>query len=248
MTTQQAFTTRRGSLASTFLLPFRRTGLVVTISALVIVLTIVVGRIAASSASWTRSELTVDQSLSRLHVPIGDALALTVGWVLSPVQGFVLILIICAIVAWKVRDWSVTVPFTLVVLGGWLSSELVKIIVHRARPDFHLLAHPLSFEVNFSSFPSGHTCLITAVMVGFIYLLRGRANQGLMIATAVIVVFLVALSRLYIGAHYPTDVIGSMVYTTAAMTGFLTAWNRWLAAPAGRILSRAGSRRGGVAR
>ncbi len=245
MTTQHAFTTKRGSLAPTFLLPFRRSGLVGMISVLVIALTIVIGRIAESR---TTSELSVDQPLSRMHKPTGDALAVTRGWVLSPVQGFVLVLVACAIIAWKVRDWSVTVPFTLIVLGGWLSSELVKIIVHRARPNCHDLAHPLSSEVNFSSFPSGHTCLISALMVGFIYLLPGRAHQSLMIATAVIVLFLIALSRLYIGAHYPTDVIGNLVYTTAAMTGYLALWNRWLAAHTDRVISQARSTRTGSAR
>lgn len=223
--------------------PLHRFRTVIVIGVAVILVLIVVAKAAAASASWARVELPFDQALSRGHVPALDTLSLTIEWLLSPVQGLVIVVLVSLIVLWKTRDRMVFLTFLLVVAGGWLSSELVKIVVHRARPDYHLLAHPLSTEVNFASFPSGHTCLATALAVGFVLLLRGRPIQKWAIVFGAVGVLIVAWSRLYIGAHYPSDVLGSMIYTTAAMLVFLAVWNQWLRAPLERALTRPRARR-----
>lgn len=209
--------------------PFRRTVAVAAIAIVVVLVVVVLARLMAGSPSWNHTELGVDQAFSRHHVAALNAVALAIAWIFSPIHGLILIALVCVGVWWRVRDPLVSLTFALVVFGGWLSSELIKIVVHRARPDFHLLAHPLSFETSFDSFPSGHTCLATALAVGFIFLLRGRRSQRVAVVLGALFVVVVALSRLYIGAHYPTDIIGSVVYTTAAMIAFLAIWNRWLA-------------------
>jgi undecaprenyl-diphosphatase len=209
----------------------------------VVLVVVVLARVMAGSPDWNHMELGVDQAFSLHHAAALNAIALAIAWILSPIHGLILLLLICAGVWWRVRDPLVSLTFALVVLGGWLSSELIKIVVHRARPDFHLLAHPLSFETSFDSFPSGHTCLATALAVGFIFLLRGRRWQRTAVILGALFVVVVALSRLYIGAHYPTDIIGSMLYTTAAMTAFLAIWNRWLAPLVAPLFAGSGRRR-----
>lgn len=218
--------------------PFARTTAVAAISIAIIVVVVVLARAMAGSDSWNHMELGVDQAFSMHHLAVLNALALAIAWILSPIHGLILITLVCLGVWWRVRDPLVSLTFALVVFGGWLSSELIKIVVHRARPDFHLLAHPLSFETSFDSFPSGHTCLATALALGFVFLLRGRARQRLAIVLGALFVVVVALSRLYIGAHYPTDIIGSVIYTSAAMTAFLAIWNRWLAPLIARPFAR----------
>ena len=216
--------------------PFRHFWAVFVISLIVVVGVVVTGRLLAGSSSWAAGELSVDQAISRGHLPALDAVALAIEWILSPALGLVIIVLVSVGVYLKSRDRMVTLTFALVVGGGWLSSELIKILVHRARPDFRMLAHPLSTEANFASFPSGHTCLATALAVGFVLLLRGRPGQKWAVVFGGAGVVIVAFSRIYVGAHYPTDVIASIVYTTAAMVAFLAAWNRWLAAPVARLV------------
>jgi membrane-associated phospholipid phosphatase len=220
--------------------PFRHFWAVFVISLIVVVGVVVAGRLLAGSASWATGELSVDQAISRGHLPALDAIALAIEWVLSPLLGLVIVVLVSAGVFLKTRDLMVALTFALVVGGGWLSSELIKILVHRARPDFRMLAHPLSTEANFASFPSGHTCLATALAVGFVLLLRGRTAQRWALVLGTVGVLIVASSRVYVGAHYPTDVIAAIVYTTAAMVAFLAVWNQWLAAPVARTLGRMG--------
>lgn len=107
------------------------------------------------------------------------------------------------------RPWWL-LALVLSVPGGMLLNVAVKNVVQRARPRFD---DPMLVLTTYS-FPSGHTAA-TTLFYGFLTALvfaheGARRWRRPMLATAVAMVLLVGLSRIYLGAHYFTDVFGAI--------------------------------------
>lgn len=108
--------------------------------------------------------------------------------------------------------------------GGMLLSALLKHVFERTRPD--LVPHAV--QVYTASFPSGHAMLsaITYLTLGAL-LMRvqpGRRVKAYLLGVAVFVTVLVGISRVYLGVHWPTDVLaGWCVGATWAMLCWLVA-------------------------
>lgn len=98
--------------------------------------------------------------------------------------------------------------FMLVAVGGGqLLSTGLKMAFERPRPEIV----PHSVHVFTASFPSGHAMLsaVTYLTLGTLLarLLPERRIQIYIMALAVFLTFMVGLSRVYLGVHYPTDVV-----------------------------------------
>lgn len=89
-----------------------------------------------------------------------------------------------------------------------LGNGLVKELVHRVRPD---LLPPIEIERGYS-FPSGHSALsMVAYGIIAVLILRSRLPswvRWLVVAILALVIGLVGISRVYLGVHYPSDVLG----------------------------------------
>ncbi|TCR00462.1 phosphatase PAP2 family protein [Neorhizobium sp. JUb45] len=99
----------------------------------------------------------------------------------------------------------------LSVLSGWVLSNALKWMVARPRPD--IVSHLVS--VNDLSFPSGHAMVSTVVYLSMaIVLARREPNRRARVfvfALAGLVIAMIGTTRVYLGVHYPTDVIAGWV-------------------------------------
>lgn len=91
----------------------------------------------------------------------------------------------------------------------WLLVETIKALSNRDRPFLTLLnAHVIGWQEKGDSFPSGHTAQIFFLMTLLIHFFR----LGIITTAALYgVAALVGFTRIYVGAHYPRDVIAGIV-------------------------------------
>ena len=96
-------------------------------------------------------------------------------------------------------------------VGNILLNGALKLVYHRARPSvFEWQTTAVS-----SSFPSGHAMSATVVYGTVAYLLirlqRHQWAKLLTLFSAISLILLICLTRLYLGVHYPSDVIGGII-------------------------------------
>lgn len=113
---------------------------------------------------------------------------------------------------------------TIASLGTLVLSTGLKLLFHRARPaDIeYLIRAPSSF-----SFPSGHAMGSMGVLASTVVVLYAvgapRPLRRIVSVLMALFVFGVALSRVYFGVHYPSDVVGGQL-AAAAWVSALTGW------------------------
>jgi phosphatidylglycerophosphatase B len=124
-----------------------------------------------------------------------------------------------AIVAfWMIHDRRRAFALAIVMAGATLLDNGLKLVFHRVRPDVFFGVLPDTF-----SFPSGHAlfslCFYGALGAVFATQLRSTAIR---IAIWILIAFLVlciGLSRIYLGVHYPTDVLAGFLAGGAWLSG-----------------------------
>ncbi|MFH5880065.1 phosphatase PAP2 family protein [Arthrobacter sp. NA-172] len=186
-----------------------------------------IGFTVQMAAGVTAGELGVDQELSRHHVAALTTLAMALNTLFAPVAGACIILAIGLYLFLVRKSFVRAVMFVLVACSGWAASEVFKLIVARYRPNPALLFDPLAPETGSNSFPSGHTAFAVALAFALYFLVRGT-RWGVITAWAgAVVAVVVAWSRIYIGVHYPSDVVASFLAATAAVIALSGLWNRY---------------------
>ncbi len=117
--------------------------------------------------------------------------------------------------------WVATV--ILAVPGGMLLNVLLKYSFQRARPVFD---DPVVTLATYS-FPSGHAAGATVfygVLAAYLVCASARwSTRVALVAAAVFMVALVAFSRVYLGAHYLSDVLAAMAVGSAWLAVCITA-------------------------
>lgn len=97
-------------------------------------------------------------------------------------------------------------------LGG-LAETVLKVIIGRPRPYTWLPVHVLGPLPTDFSYPSGHATVAFAAAMALWLRSRGAGAAALLVAAAI------AVSRIYLGVHYPSDVLGG-----AAIGAIVAEW------------------------
>jgi membrane-associated phospholipid phosphatase len=125
--------------------------------------------------------------------------------------------------------------------GASVVNSLLKLVFHRPRPELAFV------HLDTYSFPSGHAATSSATFTVMAYLLGGRYRStrariwiGLGAAAAIA---LVGFSRLYLGAHYLSDVLAGISFGVAWAAASLLAYTLWGERETAALLPRSLRRR-----
>ena len=176
----------------------------------------------ARAASITQLDLEIARWLhSRAAEPLT-----TIMLVLTHLHGVTAILfwsLLFGIYLARRRAWYWVLSLTLAVGGGSLLNVAMKYVFQRARPSFD---EPLLTLVTYS-FPSGHTAgstMFYGVLVCYLFSqIRAGLARLLIVASAIVLVLLVGLSRMYLGVHYFSDVLAAIAEGWAWLALSVTA-------------------------
>lgn len=109
--------------------------------------------------------------------------------------------------AWQ-RRWQQVRWMVLVVPGGMLANLALKAFFRRARPEFDAMIHSHGY-----SFPSGHAIAATLMAAWLMYAVfqstRSTVWRSASVVVGLAVACTIAFSRVYLGVHYPMDVLAA---------------------------------------
>jgi undecaprenyl-diphosphatase len=136
------------------------------------------------------------------------------------------IVIPAAVWVWRRGHARLAIFLVVTALGGGLLGTVVKEVVDRPRPS---LVEPLA-TARGKSFPSGHamwsTFVYGALLLTFLPVI-GRRYRPLLVGGVVVLVAAIGFSRLALGVHYITDVLGGFVLGLAWLAASTAAFSTW---------------------
>jgi len=171
------------------------------------------GRLANSLNRWVHGRPGV--------VPMLDA----VSFLGKPPVLFVVVAV-ASLWLWRPSRKRAVIFLAVTSLGGGIVDSLVKAAVDRPRP---VVDHPVATALG-KSFPSGHAMSSTvtygALLVAVWPLLRPGLRR-LAVVFTVMLVLAVGTSRLFLGVHFVTDVVGGYVLGLAWLSGATAVFAVW---------------------
>lgn len=181
------------------------------------------------SSAFDRSIILAFRDPGNLTAPIGPAWVQEAARDLTSLGSIIVLVIITAAFTgylFLARKQAAAWLMLFAVFGGIALSDLLKFAFARPRPDFVAPAA----RVFTTSFPSGHATLSAITYLTIAALLAqsqssSRIGRYFVIVAALLTV-LIGISRVYLGVHYPTDVVGGWCVGAAWALGcwVLLAW------------------------
>lgn len=193
--------------------PETATGLALTFALIGVLIAGVAFGVLVAMIRSKSGVVNIDTSITRWTAAHATSTSLSVfGW-LTQLGGTIgTIVIAVATVAYAMRArgrWSIALFVILVVGGQSLLVNIIKITVGRVRPDvppFHVLSG--------ASFPSGHAAAAAATLaVVALVFSRGASprTRAILAGAAAGIAIAIACTRVFLGAHWTSDVIGGVI-------------------------------------
>jgi undecaprenyl-diphosphatase len=123
---------------------------------------------------------------------------------------------------WQRMRRSLALALAISVLGAGLLNQLLKALFARPRPQLFVTI----IDATNYSFPSGHT-MVSVGFFGFVAVLLWHSGKWALAMVSLLIPLLVALSRVYLGVHYPSDVLGALAVAWVWVGVVWSVYEHW---------------------
>ncbi|SRR5258708_392627 len=187
---------------------------------------LIVAILAAAGLAWLASEVVAGNTMpfdldvrNAIHAQSTPALTAAMMFCSFIGEAYVLapLTFLIAVALWRLGRKDRAAMFVIALAGALAIQNVLKLSIHRGRPESFFNYPPLASY----SFPSGHA-LVSTVFFGISAALissrlRAPWKKALVWAAAILMVAGIGVSRVYLGVHFPTDVIGGYAAGVAWM-------------------------------
>ena len=130
-------------------------------------------------------------------------------WGVFPLSAVIVLVLL------RQRQWRSLAYLISTLLGSIIINRTAKVLLHRVRP--HLWESP-SPELDYG-FPSGHAMSSMTLVVALIILTWGTRWCWLVLIVGSLFVLAIGWTRLYLGVHYPSDILAGWMVSIAWAVG-----------------------------
>ncbi|MDD5038065.1 MAG: phosphatase PAP2 family protein [Dehalococcoidales bacterium] len=166
--------------------------------------------------------------LQAIDLPFLNSVMHAVSYIASPVPAVIIVTLVSGGLWAAVRKLE-SILIASLTGGSALINWLLKLLISRPRPDEGLVQ--VLGNNNGSSFPSAHAVYAVAFYGLLFYLAPGlskrRAVVGIMRSLLILLILLTAVSRIYLGAHWPSDVLGGLLLGGLLLTLAVVLYHKY---------------------
>jgi undecaprenyl-diphosphatase len=172
-------------------------------------------------------DLQITRGIQQISIPLFFELMVVVSWPGFGPQSMIITALIVLMVYGFGLHWEAITALIAAVLSTAVN-VLVKDLIQRPRPTIAVV-HVLD-ALNSYSFPSGHVMFYLSLF-GFLWflafsLLKPSVKRGLLLVFFGGLVMLIGISRIYVGEHWASDVLGSYLLGTLTLVAIIQLY-RW---------------------
>jgi undecaprenyl-diphosphatase len=172
-------------------------------------------------------DLQITRGLQSINIPLFAGLMSAVSWAGFGPQSAIITVLTVAVIFGFGLHWEAVMALAAAVFSTAVN-VLVKDLIQRPRPTAAVV-HVLD-TLNSYSFPSGHVMFYLGFF-GFIWflafsVLKPSLKRGLLLVFFGGLVILIGISRIYLGEHWASDVLGSYLLGTLTLVAMIQLY-RW---------------------
>jgi membrane-associated phospholipid phosphatase len=175
-------------------------------------------------------DVTVAREIQSIKAPVFSDLMFGLSWLGSGVVPFAIVVAVSLIL--MCRRWPIAALVCLVgtALGSWMD-QVLKVLTGRPRPAAPLVQ--VAMYNPHQSFPSGHVFFFVEFFGFLLFLIFVLAGAGplrkISMAILGLLIAFIGISRVYLGAHWPSDVAGGYLAGGIWLLAMIEAYS-WLIA------------------